>query len=66
MEQTSTITRAVVVTSVVAIVAALATGLAVVTAGIGPAVPLAILFALVVVIYRHQLRSLVTRRQGLW
>ena len=66
MEQASTITRAVIATSVVAIVAALATGLAVVTAGIGPAIPLAILFALVVVIYRHQLRSLVTRRQGLW
>jgi hypothetical protein len=56
MEQTSTITRAVIVTSVVAIVAALATGLAVVTAGIGPAIPLAILFALVVVIYHHQHR----------
>jgi F0F1-type ATP synthase membrane subunit c/vacuolar-type H+-ATPase subunit K len=66
MEQTSTITRAVIVTSAVAIVAALGTGLAVVTAGIGPAIPLAILFALVVVIYRHQLRSFVTRRQGLW
>jgi hypothetical protein len=34
------ITRAVIVTSVVAIVAALGTGLAVVTAGIGPAIPL--------------------------
>jgi hypothetical protein len=66
MEETSTITRAVVVTSVVAIVAALGTGLAVVTAGIGPAVPLAILLAIVLVIYRHQLRSFVTRREGLW
>jgi hypothetical protein len=66
MEETSTITRAVVVTSVVAVVAALGTGLAVVTAGIGPAVPLAILLAIVLVIYRHQLRSFVTRREGLW
>jgi hypothetical protein len=66
MEQISTITRAVVVTSVVAIVVALGTGLAVVTAGIGPAVPLAILLAIVPVIYRHQLRSFVTRREGLW
>jgi hypothetical protein len=66
MDQTSTITRAVIVTSVVAIVAALGTGLAVVTAGIGPAIPLAILFAVVVVIYRHHLRRFVTRRQGLW
>jgi hypothetical protein len=66
MEETSPITRAVVVTSVVAIVAALGTGLAVVTAGIGPAIPLAILFAVVLVIYRHQLRSFVTRRQGPW
>jgi hypothetical protein len=66
MEETSTVNRAVVVTSVVAIVAALGTGLAVVTAGIGPAIPLAILLAVVVVIYRHQLRRFITRRQGLW
>jgi hypothetical protein len=66
MEQTSTINRAVIVTSVAAVVAALGTGLAVVTAGIGPAIPLAILLAMVVVIYRHQLRRFVTRRQGLW
>jgi hypothetical protein len=66
MEETSTITRAVIVTSVVAIVAAVGTGLAVVAAGIGPAIPLAVLLAVVVVIYRHQLRSFVTRRQGLW
>ncbi len=66
MEQTSTITRAVIVTGVVAIVAALGTGLAVVTAGIGPAIPLAILLAVVVLVYRHQLRRFVTRRQGLW
>jgi len=66
MEQTSTINRAVIVTSVVAIAAALGTGLAVVTAGIGPAIPLAIVLAVVVVIYRHQLRRFVTRRQGLW
>lgn len=66
MEETSTINRAVIVTSVVAIVAALGTGLAVVTAGIGPAIPLAVLLAVVVVIYRHQLRSFMTRRQGLW
>jgi hypothetical protein len=66
MEETSTINRAVIVTSVVAIVAALGTGLAVVTAGIGPAIPLAIVLAVVVVIYRHQLRRFVTRRQGLW
>lgn len=66
MEETSTIDRAVIVTSVVAIVAALGTGLAVVTAGIGPAIPLAFLLAVVVVIYRHQLRRFVTRRQGFW
>jgi hypothetical protein len=66
MEQTSTITRAVIVTSVVAIVAALGTGLAVIAAGIGPAVPVAVVLAVVVVIYRHQLRRFVTRRQGLW
>jgi hypothetical protein len=66
MEDTANLTRAVIVTSVVAIVAALGTGLAVVTAGIGPAIPLAILLAIVVVIYRHQLRRFVTRRQGLW
>jgi F0F1-type ATP synthase membrane subunit c/vacuolar-type H+-ATPase subunit K len=66
MEQTSTITRAVIVTSVVAIVAALGTGLAVVAAGIGPAIPVAIVLAVVVVIYRHQLRRFVTQRQGLW
>lgn len=56
MEETSTINRAVIVASVVAIVAALGTGLAVVTAGIGLAIPLAFLLAVVVVIYRHQLR----------
>jgi hypothetical protein len=66
MEQTSTITRAVIVTSVAAILAALGTGLAVVTAGIGPAIPLAIGLAVVVVSYRHQLHRFVTRRQGLW
>jgi hypothetical protein len=66
MEQTSTITRAVIATSVVVIVAALGTGLALVTAGIGPAIPLAILLAVVVVIYRHQLCRFVTRRHGLW
>jgi hypothetical protein len=66
MEQTSTVNRAVIVTSVVAIMAALGTGLAVVTAGIGPAIPLAVLLAVVVVIYRHQLRRFVTRRQGRW
>jgi hypothetical protein len=66
MDETSTFNRAVIVTSVVAVVAALGTGLALVTAGIGPAIPLAILLAVVVVIYRHQLRRFVTRRQGLW
>ena len=66
MEETSTINRAVIVTSLVAILAALGTGLAVSIAGIGPAIPLAILLAVVVVIYRHQLRRFVTRRQGLW
>jgi hypothetical protein len=66
MEEASTVNRAVIVTSVVAVVAALGTGLAVVTAGIGPAIPLAILLAVVVVIYRHQLHRFVTRRQGLW
>jgi hypothetical protein len=66
MGETSTINRAAILTGVLAILAALGTGLALVTAGIGPAIPLAVLFAVVVVIYRHPLRSFVTRRQGLW
>jgi len=66
MEETSTVRRAVFVTAVLAIVTAVGTGLAVLTGGIGPAIPLAIGFAVVLLIYRRQLRVLVTRRDGLW
>jgi len=62
MEETSTVSRAVFVTAVLAIVTAVGTGLAVLTGGIGPAIPLAIGFAVVLLIYRRQLRVLVTRR----
>jgi hypothetical protein len=66
MEETSTLHRAALVAAALAVVTALGTGLAVLAAGIGPAVPLAILFVVVLLVYRRQLRPLLTRRDGWW